>query len=122
MPSTIDILSLIEEQKTTNITQLSKQLEIPPETLTQILLNLARYQLIECNEETGKINLPLWLTKLDHDIEKTKPATGTIILPRYQEVKIQDVAIGNFTKNDLELNVRLKAKLKEIVICDCDTS
>jgi hypothetical protein len=122
MPSTIDILSLIEEQKTTDIKQLSKQLEIPPETLTQILLNLARYQLIECNEETGKINLPLWLTKLDHDIEKTKPATGTIILPRYQEVKIQDIAIGNFTKNDLELNVRLKAKLKEIVICDCDTS
>jgi hypothetical protein len=122
MPSTIDILALIEEQRTTDIKQLSKKLEIPPESLTQILLNLEKYHLIECNETTGKINLPLWLTKLDRDLEKTKPPTGTIILPRYQEVKIQDIAIGNFTKNDLELNIRLKARLKEIVICECDTS
>jgi hypothetical protein len=122
MPTTIDILALIEEQKTSDIKQLSKKLEIPPETLTQILLNLAKYQLIECNEKTGKINLPLWLTKIDGVIEKTKPPTGTIILPRFQEVKIQDIAVGNFTKNDLELNIRLKARLKEIVICDCDAS
>jgi hypothetical protein len=122
MPTTIDILSVIEEQKTTNIKQLSKRLEIPPEILAQILLNLTHYHLIECNEKTGKINLPPWLTKIDHEIEKTKPSTGTIILPRYQELKIQDIAIGNFTKNDLELNIRLKANLKEIVICDCDIS
>jgi predicted transcriptional regulator len=118
MLSTIDILSFIEEQKTVDIKQLAKKLEMPVDNLKEILRDLARYKLVEYNEKTGKINLPDWLTKIDREIEKLKPATGAIILPRYQEIKIQDIAIGNFTKTDLELKVRLKAGFKEIVICD----
>jgi hypothetical protein len=118
MLSTIDILSLIEEQKTVDIKQLSKKLEISLGNLKEILIDLANYKLIEYNEKTGKIKLPNWLTKIDREIEELKPATGAIILPRYQEIKLQDLTIGNFTKSDLELKVRLKARLKEIVICD----
>jgi hypothetical protein len=118
MPNTIDVLSLIEEQKTISIKQLAEKLEIPPDNLKEILLDLAKFKLVECNEKTGKITLPSWLTRIDKEIEKAKPATGAIILPRFQEIKIQDITIGNFTKNDLELNVRFKAKLKEIVVCD----
>ena len=118
MLSTIDILSLIEEQKTVDIKQLAKELEIPVGNLKEILIDLTRYKLIEYNEKTGKIKLPNWLTKIDEEIEELKPATGAIILPRYQEIRIQDIAIGNFTKNDLELKVRLKARFKEIAICD----
>jgi len=118
MLSTIDILSLIEEQKTVDVKQLSKKLEIPLSNLKQILIDLATYELIEYNEKTGKIKLPNWLTKIDREIKELKPATGAIILPRYQEIKVQDLAIGNFTKNDLELKVRLRARLKEITICD----
>jgi hypothetical protein len=51
-------------------------------------------------------------------MEKMKPATGEMILPKYQEIKIQDIIIGNFTRNDLELRLRLNARLKEIAICD----
>jgi len=118
MLSTIDMLSLIEEQKKVDIKQLAKKLEIPLGNLKEILTDLTKYKLIEYNEKTGKIKLPNWLTKIDKEIEKLKPATGAIILPRYQEIKIQDITIGNFTKNDLELKVRLKARLKEIAICD----
>src|SRR3989304_8792672 len=118
MLSTIDILSLLEEQKTVDIKQLANKLEIPLSNLIEILIGLARYKLIEYDERTGKINLPNWLTKIDKEIEKLKPATGAIILPRYQEIKIQDITIGNFTKNEVELKVRLKARLKEIAICD----
>jgi predicted transcriptional regulator len=120
MPSTIAILSFIEEQKKVDIKQLAKKLEMPLGALKEILRDLVRYKLIEYNEKTGKINLPDWLTKIDREIEELKPATGAIILPRYQEIKIQDIAIGNFTKTDLELKVRLKARFKEIVICDVD--
>jgi hypothetical protein len=118
MLSALDILSAIEEYKTVDIKQLAKKLEIPADNLREILLDLAKYKLIECNEKTGKINLPRWLTKIDKEIEGLKPATGAIILPRYQEINIQGITIGNFTKNDLELNVRLKARLKEIALCD----
>jgi hypothetical protein len=118
MLSTIDILSLIEEQKTVDIKQLTKKLEIPLGNLKEILIDLAKYKLVEYNEKTGKIKLPNWLAKIDREIEELKPATGAIILPKYQEIKIQDFTIGNFTKSDLELKVRLKARLKEIAICD----
>jgi len=118
MLSTIDILSLIEEQKTIDIKQLAKKLEMPLGNLKEILIDLAKNKLIEYNDKTGKIELPNWLTKIDKEIEKLKPATGAIILPRYQEIRIQEITIGNFTKNDLELKVRLKARLKEIAICD----
>jgi hypothetical protein len=118
MLSTIDMLSLIEEQKTIDIKQLAKKLEISAGSLKEILMDLAKYKLVEYNEKTGKIKLPDWLTKIDKEIEKLKPATGAIILPRYQEIKIQDITIGNFTKNDLDLKVRLKARFKEIAICD----
>jgi hypothetical protein len=118
MPSTVDILSLIEEQKTVDIQQLAKKLEMPLGSLREILTDLSKYKLVEYNEKTSKIKLPNWLTKLDRQIEKAKPAAGAIILPRYQEVKIQDITIGNFTKSDLELKIRLKARLKEIAICD----
>jgi hypothetical protein len=118
MLSTIDILSSVEEQKTIDIKQLAKKLEIPLGSLKEILIDLTKYKLVEYNEKTGKINLPSWLIKIDKEIEKLKPATGAIILPRYQEIKIQDITIGNFTKNDVELKVRFKARLKEIAICD----
>lgn len=118
MLGTIDILSLIEEQKAQDIKQLAKKLEMPLEQLKDILTNLNRHNLIVYNVKTGKIMLPTWLVNLEKKIESIKPPTGTIILPRNEEVQIQDVAIGNFTKTDLELRIRLKAKLKEIAICD----
>ena len=118
MLSTTDILSFIEEQKTVDIKQLAKKLEIPLGSLKEILTDLAKYKLVEYNEKTGEIKLSNWLAKIDKEIEKLKPAIGEIILPRYQEIKIQEISIGNFTKNDLELKVRLRARLKEIAICD----
>ena len=88
MLSTIDILSSVEEQKTVDNKQLAKKLEIPLGNLKEILTDLAQYQLVEYNEKTGKINLPNWLTKIDKEIGKLKPATRAIILPRYQEICI----------------------------------
>ncbi len=118
MPSTIDLLSLIGEHKTFDVQQLAKRMEIPVGNLKEILSDLAKYNLIEYDEKVGKVNLPKWLRSMDREIQELTPATGAIILPRYQEIKIQDIAVGNFTKNDLELKVRLKARLKEIAICD----
>jgi hypothetical protein len=118
MLTTIDLLTLIEEQRTIDTRKLAKKLEIPILTLKQILTDLAEHKLVEYDEKTGKLRLPSWLIEIDKEIEELAPATGAIILPRFQEIKIQDVAIGNFTKNDLELRVRLKARFKEIAICD----
>jgi DNA-binding MarR family transcriptional regulator len=118
MQTTTEILTIIEEQETHNIKQLAKRLEIPTEQLKKIIKDLKQHDLVEYDEQTGEIKLASWLLNIEKEAEKIKPATGTIILPKNQEITIQGVAIGNFTDKDLELNVRLKAKLKEIAICN----
>ncbi|MDI6904261.1 MAG: hypothetical protein QMD13_02045 [Candidatus Bathyarchaeia archaeon] len=117
MLSTTDILTTIKEEETYNIKQLAKKLEIPTEELEKIIKNLREHDLLEYNEQTGEVKLPSWLINIDKEVENIKPATGTILLPKNQEITLQDVVIGNFTDKDLELNVRLKMKLKEIALC-----
>lgn len=117
MLTTADLLTIIEERKSLNIKRLAKKLEIPEKSLREILTNLQDNNLIEYDPETGRITLPKWLININRKIEKAKPATGEIILPKYREIKIQDLLIGNYTKNDLELKIRLRAKQKEIAIC-----
>jgi len=118
MLRTIDILSTIEEQEVYDVKYLAKKLQIPLEQLKEILMNMRRHSLIEYDPRTGKVMLPTWLINIERRMEKMKPATGEMIIPKYQEIKIQDIIIGNYTKNDLELRLRLNAKLKEIAICD----
>lgn len=118
MLSIIDILSTIEEEETYNIKQLAKRLEIPTEQLEKIIKDLREHNLVEYDDQTGQVKLPLWLVNIEREFENIKPATGNIILPKNQKIKIQDVVIGNFTDKDLELSLRLKLKLKEIAICN----
>ena len=116
MLSTTDILTTIKEEETYNIKQLAKKLEIPTEQLEKIIKDLKEHDLVEYDEQTGEVKLPSWLVNIEKEVENIKPATGNIILPKNQEITIQDVVIGNFTDKDLELNLRLKMKLKEIAI------
>ena len=118
MLTTTDILSTIEEQKTHDIKQLAKNLEIPIEQLEKILKELREHNIVQYDQQTGKTTLSPWLTNINKEIENTKPATGSLILPKNKEIKIQDITIGNFTEKDLELSIRLKAKTKEIAISE----
>jgi transcription initiation factor IIE alpha subunit len=117
MLSTTDILATIEEGKTPDVKQLAKKLEIQVEKLEKILEDLNEHNLVEYDQQAGKVKISSWLINIDKEIEDLKPATGMIILPKNQEIKLQDVTIGNFTEEDLELNVKLRAKEKEIAIC-----
>ncbi|MEM2779696.1 MAG: hypothetical protein QW791_02325 [Candidatus Bathyarchaeia archaeon] len=118
MVTVADLLELIEEQRTKNIKQLAKEIEIQEEQLHRILTDLSQYNLVEYNVKTGEIKVSKWLMNINQKIEKSKPPTGEIILPKYGEIKIQDMVIGNYTTKDLELKVRLKARLKEIAISE----
>jgi len=120
MLSVIDILSLIEERKSITLKQLSKCFEIPLQRLDEILLDLSKHNLVDYNPESGTVKLPEWILQINDKFEEIKPATGTIILPKSQEIKIQDITIGNYTKEDVELNVRFRGKLKEIAICNLE--
>jgi hypothetical protein len=118
MLSTVDILTLLEEHGTFDLKQLAKKLEMPLEQLEELVRTLSEHELLDYNPKTGKLKLPPWLANINKQIEELKPSTGAIIVPRYQEITVQDVTVGNFTKNDLELKVRFGPRLKEIAICD----
>jgi hypothetical protein len=118
MLSTTDILSIIEEEKVHDIKKLAKQLEMPVIQLEKVLEDLNKHNLLEYNQQSGKVKISPWLININEEIKHLKPTTGTIILPKNQEIKLQDIIIGNFTNEDLELNVKLKAKRNEIAICE----
>jgi len=113
-----DLLALIKEEETCNVKKLARKLEIPTAQLEKIINDLREHNLVEYDEQTGEVKLPSWLVNIDKEAENIKPTTGTIILPKNQQITIQDVVIGNFTDKDLELNIRLKMNLKEIAICN----
>ncbi|MDH5754678.1 MAG: hypothetical protein OEY95_05700 [Candidatus Bathyarchaeota archaeon] len=117
MPTTTDLLSIIEQEETPNINQLAKKLGIPIKQLEKILKDLSEHNLVEYNQQTGKVKPSPWLININQEIENIKPSTGTIILPKNQQIKLQDTTIENFTNTDLELNIRLTTKNKEIAIC-----
>lgn len=118
MLTVADLLAIIEEQKTKNVKQLAKETEIPKERLHLILKDLSQHNIVKYDAKTGTVTLPKWLLNVSREIEKGSPATGEIIVPRYREIQIQDTIIGNYTSKDLELKFRLRAKLKEIAICE----
>jgi hypothetical protein len=117
MITATDILFEIEEKETYKIKDLAKRLEIPIDQLEKVLKNLSQINVAEYDPKKGIVRLSQWLVNLNGEIENIKPATGTIILPKNQTIKLQDVAIGNFTDEDIELNIRLATKQKEIAIC-----
>ncbi|MBS7636760.1 hypothetical protein KEJ37_05440 [Candidatus Bathyarchaeota archaeon] len=117
MLTTADIITAIVEEEICNIKSLSKKLEIPLEKLEKILIDLGEHDLVEYNQQTGEVKPSHWLADLSREVENLKPTTGTIILSRNQEIRLQDITIGNFTDADLELNVKIGAKQKEIAIC-----
>jgi len=113
-----DILTAIEEQKVYNVRQLAKNLNMEQKQLEDIIEDLIRHNIVDYNRRTGQVALPVWLVNINKEIGNVRPTTGEIILPKDQEIEIQDVTLGNFTKSDLELKIRLKPKRKEIAICE----
>jgi predicted transcriptional regulator len=118
MLTVADLLTLIQEEENLNIRKLAKKLEIPQEQLQEVIKTLERRNLLKYDSETEKITLPKWLLNINKKIEATKPTAGEIILPKYQEIQIQDIVIGNYTKEALGLKIWIKAKRKEIAICE----
>jgi len=118
MSSSIDILLTIEEEENCNTKKLAKKLGISTNTLEQLLRELSEKNVVEYDPKSGRVKLSQWLINLNNQIEDTKPATGAIILPKNQELKLEDIILGNFTEADLELKIRFAAKQKEIAICE----
>lgn len=114
MTTATDILFAMEEKENYTTKELVKKLAIPVDQLERILRGLSEVNLVEYDVHKGIVELSSWLANLNKEIKNIEPAVGTIILPKNQEVELQDIIIGNFTDKDIELAVRLSAKQKEL--------
>jgi DNA-binding transcriptional regulator YhcF (GntR family) len=112
-----EILYAIEEGEKLSSRELAKKLDIPMDRLEKILADMMEKSVLEYDRQSGRIRLSDWIVSLGKELEDLKPTTGAIILPKNQEIKLQDVLISNFTNTDLELLVRLKTNLREIALC-----
>jgi predicted transcriptional regulator len=57
MPIATDLLSILEEEKSSNIKQLAKKSGIQVTQLEKILKDLSKHNIVEYNQQTGKIKM-----------------------------------------------------------------
>lgn len=115
MLSIADILMEIKDE--CNIKSLAEKFNLKMEHLEEILKCLSEYNIVEYEQQTGTVRAPRWLSEIEVKIEEVNPVVGAMIIPKNQKVSLQEITIENFTDMDLEINIRLGPKLKEIAIC-----
>jgi hypothetical protein len=116
-----NLLSLLSDNVWHNIDETAKILEIPQKRFWQVIALLTEKNLVQHNRATNQIRLSQnWKTLLINQKEtQEQPATaavGTIIVPPQKTLMIQSTRITNLTDANLELEIRIDKKIREIAI------
>ena len=117
------LIELLKDGKWHSIEEIAKKTRTAEEKTEELIKILAEYQLVQYNEEVNAAKLNLSWKKLE--IEKEKPkkeemALGTIIIPKEHTIIVQNTRISNLTEDELELEIRMNKKIREIAIRKLD--
>ena len=121
MPKMEKLIELLKDGKWHSLEEISEKTEASPEKLEELLKTLSEYQLIRYDRELKAAKLNLSWKKLEVE-EKTKEqkeekmALGTIIIPKEHTIIVQNTRISNLTEEELELEIKMDKKIKEIAI------
>ena len=123
MPTKLEkLLALLCDNQWHNMKTIAENLEIPEEKFRQMIAFLAEADIIKQNQ-TNQIKLSQnWKTLLISQKEtnsETKQGTtaiGTIIIPPQKTLIIQCTRITNLTDTNLELEIRMNKRIREIAI------
>jgi len=117
------LLEILSDNVWHNPQETAKALQIPTEKFQNIIKFLADSDLIQHNPATNQIKLSQnWKTLLISQKEtnsETKQGTtaiGTIITPPQKTLVIQCTTITNLTDTNLELEIRMNKRIREIAI------
>ena len=120
MPKMERLIELLKDGKWHSLEEIAEKTEVTPEKLEELLETLSEYQLIRYDKELKAAKLNLTWKKLEVEEkfkeEKEKMALGTIIIPREHTIIVQNTRISNLTKEELELEIKMDKKIKEIAI------
>ena len=115
------LIELLKDGKWHSLEEIAEKTEASPEKLEELLKTLSEYQLIRYDREVKAAKLNLSWKKLEVE-EKTKErkeekmALGTIIIPKEHTIIVQNTRISNLTEEELELEIKMDKKIKEIAI------
>jgi len=121
LPKMERLIELLKDGKWHSLEEIAEKTEASPEKLEELLKTLSEYQLIRYDRELKAAKLNLSWKKLEVE-EKTKErkeekmALGTIIIPKEHTIIVQNTRISNLTEEELELEIKMDKKIKEIAI------
>lgn len=120
------LISILSDNVWHNVDQVKNALEIPEGKVQPIIAFLEETDIIQHNPATNQIKLnQSWKNLLisqyspnseDTNSKQENMAIGTIILPPRQPLMIQCMRITNLTDSNLEIEIRLDSKIREIAI------
>lgn len=102
-----------------SINELSDQLGLPPSKLTKLSKFLSDHDLLQYDEKTHRIKIKLvWKLLLPSEEEPTEPkiAVATFMIPPQTSIDVQSTRISNISKVEVEVNLRIDDKIKEMAI------
>jgi hypothetical protein len=102
-----------------SIDELSQQLGIPEEKLSEFSKVLAEHGLLKQDEKTDKIRIdPVWKLLLPEEDKLPEPKTtvATFIIPPESSIDIQSTHICNISNTEIEVSLRIDNKIKEVAI------
>ena len=116
-----EFLTLLGDDVWHNIDETAKILKIPQTKFQRVITFLTEADLIHHNSTTNQIKLNRnWKTFLiNHKEIQARPETtalSTIIIPPQKTLVIQSTRITNLTDTNLELEMRIDKRIREIAI------
>jgi len=119
------LIELLKDGKWHSLEEIAEKIGVIPEKLEELIETLSEYQLIRYDKELKAAKLNLSWKKLEVEEEKLqeeeeKMALGTIIIPKEHTIIVQNTRISNLTEEELELEIKMDKKIKEIAIRKLD--
>jgi hypothetical protein len=102
-----------------NVNELSEQLGIPVEKMSEFSKVLAEHGLLKQDEKTNRVRMePVWKLLLPEEDTLPEPKTtvATFIIPPESSIDIQSTHICNISNTEIEVSLRIDNKIKEVAI------
>ena len=119
------LINLLKDGEWHSTEEMAEKTETTEKNIEELIKTLSEYQLLQYDEINKRAKLNLAWKKLElenrtHEKKEGKMALGTIILPNEQTITVQNTKISNLTNEELELEIKMNGKIREIAIKKLD--
>ena len=119
------LIDLLKDGEWHSTEEMAEKTETTEKNIEELIKTLSEYQLLQYDEINKRAKLNMAWKKLElenrtREEKEGKMALGTIILPNEQTITVQNTKISNLTNEELELEIKMNGKIREIAIKKLD--